>query len=201
MYYNTQIEDFEIPAFIYTDHLFTKDEISQIEQYCDKLPLTDGKIFTSGIGSMPYRDCSIAYGNYNNEENKWLFDLLSSAVDDVNMHFYNFHLTGFNFFQYAVYQGTGHHYDFHYDARFAEPQMNPTSYGARKLSFSLVLSDNNEYEGGEFEVVTSTVPNSIVPQSKGMLIAFPSFISHRVKPVTSGVRKSIVFWICGPRFK
>jgi PKHD-type hydroxylase len=72
----------------------------------------------------------------------------------------------------------------------------------RKLSFSLIMSDNAEYQGGEFEIINNDVKTPIiVPQQKGRVIAFPSYITHRVTPLISGVRKSIVVWALGPKFK
>ena len=36
---------------------------------------------------------------------------------------------------------------------------------------------------------------------KGSVIVFPSFVWHRVKPVTKGVRYSLVMWNLGYPFK
>jgi PKHD-type hydroxylase len=70
----------------------------------------------------------------------------------------------------------------------------------RKLSFSLVLSDNSEYDGGTFEVMYSKKPEQL-QQKKGRLLVFPSYMLHRVNPVTRGTRKSLVFWVVGPKFR
>jgi PKHD-type hydroxylase len=65
-----------------------------------------------------------------------------------------------------------------------------------------VLSDNYEYEGGEFQIINAEQSEaSTVEQKKGRLIVFPSWMVHKVKPVTRGVRKSIVVWVVGPNFK
>jgi PKHD-type hydroxylase len=71
----------------------------------------------------------------------------------------------------------------------------------RKLSFSLVLSDSADYEGGALEFFTSSAGPSEAEQKRGRVIAFPSYMVHRVTPITKGVRKSIVFWVVGPKFK
>jgi PKHD-type hydroxylase len=39
------------------------------------------------------------------------------------------------------------------------------------------------------------------PRKRGTLILFPSFLIHRVTPVNSGVRESMVSWISGPNFR
>ena len=58
---------------------------------------------------------------------------------------------------------------------------------------------NDDFEGGDFEINLST-PNK-VNVKKGMAIFFPSFVLHRVTPVTKGIRKSLVIWVEGPRWK
>jgi PKHD-type hydroxylase len=74
----------------------------------------------------------------------------------------------------------------------------------RKLSFSLLLND--DYEGGELEFVLPQYGmelkwNRIALEPKaGSLIVFPSTLGHRVKPVTKGIRKSIVGWCIGNKF-
>jgi PKHD-type hydroxylase len=72
----------------------------------------------------------------------------------------------------------------------------------RKLSLVMCLSDpEKDFVGGEFEI---NVGNQEEPETilmkKGRMIFFPSYIIHRVKPVTKGIRKTIVIWITGPKF-
>ena len=40
-----------------------------------------------------------------------------------------------------------------------------------------------------------------VPREKGFCVLFPSYITHRVSPVTRGIRKSLVLWSGGVPFK
>ena len=70
------------------------------------------------------------------------------------------------------------------------------------------LSDPKDYEGGEFEFKMQDDKNGdgynkicdeIIP--KGSIVVFPSFIYHRVKPVTKGNRYSLVVWNCGKLWK
>ncbi len=76
----------------------------------------------------------------------------------------------------------------------------PGNGSPRKLSMVLQLSDPSEYEGGDLELFTSANP-IITKKQKGIIHAFPSYVMHRVTPVTKGVRKTLVVWIAGPRFK
>jgi PKHD-type hydroxylase len=71
----------------------------------------------------------------------------------------------------------------------------------RKLSFSLLLSDPDSYSGGNFQLMSGTKKSYIAPRQKGILVIFDSRAPHRVQKVTKGVRKSIVGWTVGPRWK
>jgi PKHD-type hydroxylase len=64
----------------------------------------------------------------------------------------------------------------------------------------LQLSDPSEYEGGNLEILSSQGEVLTVDKKKGFLAMFPSFKTHRVTPVTSGTRKSLVVWATGPAF-
>jgi len=70
----------------------------------------------------------------------------------------------------------------------------------RKLSMSLLLNEPGvDFEGGELQFQVGTVPDT--PDTpKGRIIAFPSFMLHRVAPLTRGVRRSLVVWVTGPKF-
>ena len=74
------------------------------------------------------------------------------------------------------------------------------------------LTDKSEYEGGELEFdLRNYAPNNKnfinhvkttnKMTSKGSIIVFPSFVWHRVKPVTKGTRYSLVIWNLGYPFK
>jgi PKHD-type hydroxylase len=78
----------------------------------------------------------------------------------------------------------------------------------RKLSVTVSLSDSNDYKGGELEFdfrngehgKISNIVECKEIKSKGSLVVFPSFVWHRVKPVTKGTRYSLVIWHCGLPF-
>jgi len=40
-----------------------------------------------------------------------------------------------------------------------------------------------------------------VPKALGTIVFFPSFLLHRVTPLTGGVRKSLVTWFCGANLR
>jgi len=71
----------------------------------------------------------------------------------------------------------------------------------RKLSFTIQLSDPKDYEGGELEFLCGNDEAFFAPNKKGTIIVFDSRTKHRVKEVKSGIRKSLVGWVVGPRWK
>ena len=113
--------------------------------------------------------------------------------------------------QYTVYQ-EGNFYDWHNDAGLQNAYVpsNSDIHGnfiqencelVRKLSFSLQLSDPEDYEGGQLQLLDEEGKSYIAPKRKGSLILFDSRTPHRVRKVTRGIRKSIVGWVVGPRWK
>jgi PKHD-type hydroxylase len=72
--------------------------------------------------------------------------------------------------------------------------------GVRKLSFSVMLTDPEEYEGGELLLKIDSFPIT-PPNKKGTVIFFPSYVLHEVTPVTKGTRKTLVGWVLGPKFR
>jgi PKHD-type hydroxylase len=85
------------------------------------------------------------------------------------------------------------HYDWHMDA-------GPPKDGIqRKLSISILLSDPSEFEGGELQF--KGIEDQKILTKQGSIVVFPSFVEHKVTPVTKGVRYSAVTWASGPSFR
>ena len=118
--------------------------------------------------------------------------------------------------QYTHY-GVGDYYTWHNDGDIStafKPRLMPGSginisedqvfhkgECVRKLSFSLQLSDPKDYRGGEVEFYDSANKRYFAPKQRGTLIVFDSRLKHRVRTVKSGLRKSIVGWGVGPRWR
>ena len=68
----------------------------------------------------------------------------------------------------------------------------------RKISMTLLLSPESEFEGGDLELMAE---GKIAKIKQGHAVFFASFIRHRVKPVTRGRRQSLVMWFGGTPFK
>ena len=74
----------------------------------------------------------------------------------------------------------------------------------RKLTAVIQLSDETMYEGGDLEFgITddSGKKNYTAPRTRGSIIIFPAFLSHRVTPITKGRRYSLITWMNGDTWK
>lgn len=124
-----------------------------------------------------------------------IFPLLWSYLADANAGAeWNFFVNGCEPLQFTKYD-VGERYDWHIDMIWDEPD-------SRKISFSLLLND--DFEGGdlEFEIGSPGTEERIttVKMRKGDIVFFPSYLWHRVTPVTKGERYSLVGWARGPSF-
>lgn len=187
---------------IYWHHFFSDSEIDKIIEYCRKSELEVSTISQDN----PNVDNSIRVSNVNfhnrNNENGWIFDRINFGINDINSKFYHFDLYGYDYFQYSEYDGNkAGKYEFHMDMFTNEESLK--THLTRKLSLVLLLSEPGvDFEGGEFQINDSSEKRlNTLEMGKGSLIAFPSFMIHRVTPVTKGFRRSIAIWVEGPKFR
>ena len=106
---------------------------------------------------------------------------------------YKFDISGFQRNLKIVNYEVGDFFDWHMD-------FGPGKVSNRKLTMSIQLSDADEYEGGELQFLSDNVAFD-APKSVGTVIIYPSFILHRVLPITSGCRRAIVGHIAGPPYR
>lgn len=182
--------------FVTWDDGFTQEEIDRIRAYGDSLALTkaviDQRTEKDEFGDI--RRSKVGWIS-NNADTSWLYDKLAFITRQLNAKFYNFDLFGFcEDMQYTTYNAhdTGH-YAWHVD-------MTETAMSPRKFSLVMQLSDPSEYEGGDLQVYAQSSPID-VDKKKGLIAAFPSWVLHRVTPLTSGTRRTLVVWVCGPSFR
>ena len=129
---------------------------------------------------------------YPTGQNLWMYDRIGHYAQEANTYRWRMDVGGFQEpLQFSHYGPDGGHYDWHLDIGQMKPSL-------RKLSFSLILQ--NADEGGELAFKTAP-KEEIVPVSPGTIIFFPSYILHKVKPVTAGNRYSIVGWLGGEHYR
>jgi len=144
----------------------------------------------------------------------WIYKELHPYVHEANKNAgWNFEWDRSESCQFTKYK-LNQYYDWHCDS-WDKPYDKPDrlDYGKiRKLSMTCQLTDGSEYEGGELEFdyrnydphmrdETQHLKKAKEILPKGSIIVFPSFVWHRVKPVTSGTRYSLVAWHLGQPFK
>ena len=147
------------------------------------------------------RQCKSCFLDYNKE----LDNLFGTLVEDFNRNYsgWNYDIHFLEAIQLSHYS-EGNFYDWHVDT-LAKPIINNDVSYNRKVSATFFLNDPEEYEGGEFDLEVRG-PNAeerfdTIKLPKGSIVIFPSNRWHRVRPVTSGVRKSLVIWFQGPSFR
>jgi len=125
------------------------------------------------------------------EETQEIYYDIAHKVELVNNGKYSYSLSFIESLQYSEYPEGGH-YTWHVDSTLKDPEGQN-----RKLSFSILLND--DFEGGDLEIFAGPEPVSI-PMKKNQILFFPSYLLHRVAPVTKGTRKALVGWVRGPDF-
>tara|TARA_R100000742_G_C4275210_1_gene95547 strand:+ start:381 stop:977 length:597 start_codon:yes stop_codon:yes gene_type:complete len=140
-------------------------------------------------------------------EDMWLRNLIGTFVSSANIN------AGWDFVydtpeiaQFTIYD-KNQHYNWHQDLSFDKDQTGQPSNSQRKLSVSIQLTDEKEYKGGEllFSTLNGQSKKKILTnelfRKKGTVVVFPSYMHHKVTPVTQGVRYSLVMWFRGPAFQ
>lgn len=142
----------------------------------------------------------------------WIYKEIHPYVYEANKNAgWNFEFDRSETCQFTKYK-KGQFYNWHFDM-FDEPYNlpnNPNMHGKiRKISVICQLTDPSKYKGGELEfdfrrnspIKESKTEICTEIQPKGSIVVFPSYVWHRVKPVTSGTRYSLVMWNLGRPFK
>ena len=148
------------------------------------------------------RDSNIVWMN-----DDWIYKEILPYVQDSNSKAdWNFQWRGSENCQFTIYT-KGQYYGWHQDGGHESYKLPGALQGKiRKLSMSVSLSDQKEYSGGNLEFDFRAIPKNkpwVCKEinSKGSLVVFPSFLWHRVTPVTRGTRYSLVSWYLGDPFK
>ena len=146
---------------------------------------------------------------------RWIYKEIHPYIHQANRDAgWNFEWDWSESCQFTKY-GVGQYYGWHCDS-WEEPYNKPddlNSHGKiRKLSVTISLNDPDEYVGGNLEFdfrnqvdwernKKKAIKSCEEIRPRGSIIVFPSFCWHRVAPVTSGTRYSLVIWNLGRPFK
>lgn len=131
----------------------------------------------------------------NDEENKWVFEKVANIVSVVNAIHFDYDISGIShglqLIHYSSDMEVKGHYDWHIDAGQGEPVY-------RKISFTAQLSDPRDYEGCEL-LINNHAGQITGTKERGSVHLFPSYMPHKVTPITKGERYALVIWIHGPK--
>lgn len=180
-----------VENFAFWDGAFSSEECDAIVEAGLKRNLNVATVSNEGIVNEDIRKSNVV--SLHPGEIEWAYRRLTDIVNELNAKFFGFDLWGFGEgLQFTEYKAPSGKYDFHVDRMY--------SGALRKLSLVVQLTDPNKYKGGDLELSFGD-PAIKMERTKGRLVAFPSFVMHRVKPVTKGTRHSLVAWVNGPQFK
>ena len=178
--------------FVYYQGLFLPHETNRILDFWDD----EQTIKATVSGKEKYKDelrkSSVMFID-NTPENNWIYRKLADLAINCNNERYHFDILGFHQELQLTRYSEGDFFDWHLD-------FGAGGSSVRKLSMTIQLSDPSEYEGGDLQFM---INQNIVtaPREKGTIVIFPSFIQHRVTPITKGTRQSIVGWVSGPPYR
>ena len=144
--------------------------------------IVDTKTRTSHISWIPFKKMTEMYID---------IEKIMKQTNGNHFGFDNMQIT--EMAQYTEYPEGGF-YDWHIDSDLNCQNEPPV----RKISMTCLLSPQNEFEGGDLELIKE---GQAVKLIQGQAVFFASFVRHRVAPVTRGNRKSLVMWFGGTPFK
>ena len=180
-----------IPKHGVTGNISISDE--EIEMFLNYIKNRDpvtGEVYRSGekVKDTKYRDVEIFYID---EDQFSLYQVLAKLALKVNNYF-KYDIDGMERAQIMKYTAPSHGYNWHIDIGAEGSSLN------RKIGLSILLNEN--YTGGEIAFRSGEEKRDIKPK-KGEVVAFSSFIPHKINPITEGERYVIVAWFTGPPFK
>lgn len=172
--------------------------ITECEYYAPQEALVGNGMTEKGQSNHEIRRSEVRFLNPADVNSRFVFDLVTNFAQRANRDVFNVDMNYLQDLQYTKYYGENQgFYSEHFDTFWA----NPSAYD-RKLSVTVQLSDSDEYEGGDFLFHGPyDQPDPQVLRRKGTVLVFPSPIMHKVTPVTKGVRKTLVAWMEGPKWR
>lgn len=203
--------------WVYWDGAFSEEELKKMcdyfaEQGVERGTTVAAKVSEANTGEIKIeqtpnesvRKSNVKFHN-RNENTAWIYDRFNWVIQQLNEQFYGFDLYGYDTMQYTEYESVENgKYDFHMDTIMGRNvPTDMQTQGLRKLSLTMALNEPGvDFEGGNFQINQGQEADAEnVELKKGRIIAFPSWMLHRVAPTTKGKRKSLVIWVLGPKFK
>ena len=126
----------------------------------------------------------------------WIMERIIEVVREANREVYGFDLDGFDESAQIARYGAEREGHFSWHSDIGDGRLA----ARRKLTMVVQLSQAEDYAGGALEIMPSANADT-APRQRGTATLFPSFLLHRVTPVTEGARHSLTIWAHGPAFR
>lgn len=186
----------DLICYAHMVNAFTSEDVEKIREIEELQTFQQGIV---GGGKMSKevikkaRDSSVFFMAHD-ENTNWLYQKMGSLIGMANKDHFMYNVDDFGPMQYTKYEVNGH-YTWHWDVFFGYQIKQ------RKISVVVMLNDPEDYEGGDFQICTNGNLDEIrtIRPNKGDALFFASWMPHRVCPVTSGERNTLVTWVTGPR--
>ncbi len=186
---HNQLQLTEWGPYLCFEKFLNANECSRLIAEMPERKLERAKVDVDGKDNTDIRSTLVCALDYSERMN-WIFKKLEEAICQANHGVYGFDILGFHEVLQLMEYREEDHYNWHMDS-------GNQQFSRRKLSVSIQLSDKSDYEGGELEFFQ----NGMGPKDKGAMILFPSYMYHRVLPITSGVRRALVGWVSGNPYR
>lgn len=191
--YSWSLKDHVHESWAYSTGIFSKEECENIINMFKDV-VWPGTVSGEGKQLDDVRRSDIYFLEVN-DNTAWVFERLASVVNEMNPMFFNYDINKIETLQFTRYdEADAGFYTKHVD------QLFRTDGDVRKLSFSILLSDPEDFEGGNLTLYYQYEGANAV-REQGALSMFPSYTLHEVTPVTKGTRYALVGWVLGPAFK
>jgi PKHD-type hydroxylase len=169
--------------------ILNSEQIGRITDIALSQPKESATVFSTADAIKGIRSCSVRW-----LDDEWIRSILWSFVEAANKNCFQIDVDCRSEIQFVEYKAeTGDHYSWHHDVHWSGDSARD-----RKLSVTVQLSGADDYCGGDFEF--DAVKTNADFRSKGTVLVFPSYLRHRIHPISSGTRYALVAWFFGPRW-
>lgn len=182
--------------FAYKDEVFSPEECDQIIALGDTFGWQRGSTLGGEVTDARRRS-DVSWIHWRPQSEDFIWEKLAHWIASLNAQFFGFDLSSFSeALQITRYRSEEKgFYSWHQD-------FGPGQMSIRKLSFVVQLTDPAQYTGGELELFMAKIEKNIaVPKTRGSVIVFPAYEPHRVSPMKTGTRHSLVGWVSGVPFR
>lgn len=174
------------------------NEIDKIFKLSKNFISKPAHVFDKNFDPSDIRRSSIKW-IYDDPSTDWLYEKIVDGIKFVNQNNFDYILKFVEDLQFTSYdEKIKGFYGKHIDCDMSK--LSECYVNVRKLSFSIQLSDESDYDGGEL-IMYLNDEKFISPKKRGTIIFFDSKLSHEVTPVIRGKRHSLVGWANGPNLR